>query len=682
MASKRIGIDTGGTFTDLICFDADTGSVTSLKVASTPKAPTEAFIASIRESSAPPEEIDFLVHGTTVATNALIQRAGARVAFVCTAGHEDIPYIQRVNRQHLYDLSWDKPRPLLQSRRHCLGVRERMDARGEVLVGLEAEAIDELCDRIAEIEPEAIAVCLLFSYLNTAHEERLAAELRRRFGGLPLSVSHEVAPIWREYERSSTTIADAYVKPLMQRYVGSLETGLGEAGIDVNWAMMKSNGGLMDASAAAGHPVHLVMSGPAGGAVASEHIAGLMGLDNLVTLDVGGTSADVSLILGGRAGYTTSYEIEWGIPASVPLIDIGTVGAGGGSIAWVNAGGFLQVGPHSAGADPGPICYGSGGEDFTLTDANLVLGRLDPEYFLGGRMQLDEAAAAAAAEAMADPLGMSAEELAHSVVEIANENMANAIRMVSIERGHDPRRFALLAFGGAGPLHAAAIARKLGIPRVVVPPYPGSFAALGLLLGDLRVDKLWTQGYRSDRVAASEVIARFDAIAAAAAAELRAQGFDGEPELRYAINMRYLGQNYETEVEVPPIGSKLTAASAQEQLDRAYAAFNAEHESMYDYVIRDAVIEMISFRVTAVGAIPHPELARAAPVGLDDHRHREVFFSGAGRAETRLVRRASLPVDEVIDGPVIVTEDGSTTVVEPGMTVRRTDRDVLVLETG
>lgn len=311
-----------------------------------------------------------------------------------------------------------------------------------------------------------------------------------------------------------------------------------------------------------------------------------------------------------------------------------------------------------------------------------MLGRLDPEYFLGGRMQLDEAAARAAAEAMAGPLGMSAEELAHSVVEIANENMANAIRMVSIERGHDPRRFALLAFGGAGPLHAAAIARKLGIPRVVVPPYPGSFAALGLLLGDLRVDKLWTQGYRSDRVAASEVIARFDAIAAAAAAELRAQGFDGEPELRYAINMRYLGQNYETEVEVPPIGSKLTAASAQEQLDRAYAAFNAEHESMYDYVIRDAVIEMISFRVTAVGAIPHPELARAVPAGSDDHRHREVFFSGAGRAETRLVRRASMPVDEVIDGPVIVTEDGSTTVVEPGMTVRRTDRDVLVLEAG
>ena len=683
MASKRIGIDTGGTFTDLICFDADTGSVTSLKVASTPKAPTEAFIASITESGAPPAEFDFLVHGTTVATNALIQRAGAKVAFVCTAGHEDIPYIQRVNRQYLYDLSWDKPRPLLQSRRHCLGVRERMDARGEALVPLEAEAVSELCDRIAEIEPEAIAVCLLFSYLNTAHEERLAAELRRRFPETPLSVSHEVAPIWREYERSSTAIADAYVKPLMQRYVGSLKTGLAAAGIGIDWAMMKSNGGLMDASAAADHPVHLVMSGPAGGAVAAEHIADLMGLDNLVTLDVGGTSADVSLILGGRAGYTTSYEIEWGIPAAVPLIDIGTVGAGGGSIAWVNAGGFLQVGPRSAGADPGPVCYGAGGTEFTLTDANLVLGKLDPAAFLGGRMTLDEAAAQSAAEAMAGPLGMSPPELAHSVVEIANENMANAIRMVSIERGHDPRHFALLAFGGAGPLHAAAIARKLGIPRVVVPPYPGSFAALGLLLGDLRVDKLWTQGYRSDRVAASEVVARFDAIASAAAAELKAQGFDGEPELSYAINMRYLGQNYETEVEVPPLGSATGAASAQEQLDRAYAAFHAEHETMYDYVIRDAVIEMISFRVTAVGAIPHPALARVSPDRPDPGpaHHREVFFGGgAGWAETRLIRRSAVPVGEVIEGPAIITEDGSTTVVEPNMTVRRTDRDVLVVD--
>ncbi len=680
MASKRIGIDTGGTFTDLVLFDVADGSISSLKVSSTPSEPLLAFISAIRQSGAPPDEIAFLVHGTTVATNALIQRAGAKVAFCCTAGHEDIPYIQRVNRQFLYDLAWDKPRPLLASRRHCIGVGERVDAHGDVVVPLTRQVIEAVCDQIAGGDFEAIAVCLLFSYLNVSHEQQLAAELRRRFPGVPLSVSHEVAPIWREYERSSTTIADAFVKPLIGSYVNSLEAGLKDAGIDLNWAMMKSNGGLMDARAAVHHPIHLAMSGPAGGAVASAHVADLLGIDDMVTIDVGGTSADVGLILNSQVGYTTEYEIEWGIPASIPLIDIHTVGAGGGSVAWVNAGGFLQVGPRSAGADPGPICYGAGGGELTLTDANLALGRLDPEFFLGGRMQLDSEKMHSAMSAMAGSLSMGVPDLAHSIVDIANENMANAIRMVSIERGHDPRNFALLAFGGAGPLHGAAIASKLGIPRMIVPPLPGSFSALGLLLGDLRVDKVWTQGHRSDLVTASEVVGRFDTIARAAVAELRSQGFDGEPQLNYAINMRYLGQNYETEVEVPPLSLEMTDTSAAEQLERAYEAFNAEHQKMYDYVIKDAIIEMISFRVTAVGAIPHPALARVSVDRPDTGRCREVYFAGEGEVPTRLVRRPLMPVDETIPGPVIVEEEGATTIVEPHMTIRRTDRDVLIVE--
>ncbi len=680
MASKRIGIDTGGTFTDLILFDVDDGTISSVKVSSTPREPLEAFISSIQQSGAAPEDIAFLVHGTTVATNALIERKGAKVGFVCTSGHEDIPYIQRVNRQYLYDLSWDKPRPLLESRRHCFGVKERIDAHGNVLLPLDQGVIDELCDQLAEGEFEAIAVALLFSYLNTEHEAQLAAALRDRFPDTYLSVSHEVAPIWREYERSSTTIADAYIKPLMQRYVASLEAGLTDAGIDLNWAMMKSNGGLMDAGAAADHPIHLAMSGPAGGGVASKHIADLLGFPDLVTIDVGGTSADVGLILESKVGYTTEYEIEWGIPAAIPLIDIHTVGAGGGSIAWVNAGGFLQVGPHSAGADPGPICYGMGGEDITLTDANLTLGRLDPDYFLGGAMQLDTEHMDARMAEMADGLGMSSIDLAHSIVEIANENMANAIRMVSIERGHDPRHFALVAFGGAGPLHGAAIARKLGIPTVVVPPFPGSFSALGLLLGDLRVDKLWTQSYRSDLVTADEVVGKFDQIAEAAAKELASQGFEGEPELRYAINMRYLGQNYETEVEVPALSLEMEDTTAEEQLERAYRAFNDKHENMYDYVIKDAIIEMISFRVTAIGPIPHPALAQVTGDGNDQERTRMVAFRDHGEVETRLIRRPAMAVDERIDGPVIIEEDGSTTLVEPGMSVRRTEQDILIVE--
>ena len=680
MTSVRIGIDTGGTFTDLIAFDTSDGTVNSLKVASTPAQPLRAFLGAIEASGVAPGDLAFLVHGTTVATNTMIQRAGARVGFICTAGHEDIPYIQRVNRQFLYDLTWNKPRPLLASRRDCYGVVERITADGEVLTPLTAEAVDDLCDRIAANgELEALAVCLLFSYLNTDHETALAAALRERFGELPLSVSHEVAPIWREYERSSTVIADAYVKPLMQTYVASLAGGLAAADIDVNWAMMKSNGGLMNATAAADHPIHLAMSGPAGGAVASRHVAGLLGLENVVTVDVGGTSADVALILGGEVGYTTSYEVEWGIPAAIPLMDIHTVGAGGGSVAWVNAGGFLQVGPQSAGADPGPICYGTGGREVTLTDANLVLGHLDPDYFCGGTMRLDEDLARNATAEMAAGLDMSPLELAHAVVEIADENMANAIRMVSIDRGHDPRHFALLAFGGAGPLHGAAVARKLHIPTLVVPPFPGSFSALGLLLGDLRVDKLWTQSFRSDRVGPAEVAERFATIARAAAEELRSQGFEGRCELRYAINMRYLGQNYETEVEVPPIDA-LDVEGAAAQLELAYQAFHDRHRAMYEYVIADAVIEMISFRVSAIGAIPHPRLARVQVETGHPEMSRQVHFGGVGQVDCRVMHRRAVPIDETLEGPLIVSEEGSTTLIEPGMRVRRSAEDVLIVE--
>ena len=682
MTSVRIGVDTGGTFTDLIAFDASDGTVTSLKVASTPAEPLRAFLGAIGASGVDPDGIAFLVHGTTVATNAMIQRAGARVGFICTAGHEDIPYIQRVNRQFLYDLTWNKPRPLLVSRRDCFGVTERITADGEVLTPLSAEAVDDLCDRLAANgELEALAVCLLFSYLRTDHEQALAEALRERFPELPLSVSHEVAPIWREYERSSTVIADAYVKPLMQTYVVSLARGLADADIDVNWAMMKSNGGLMKATAAADHPIHLAMSGPAGGAVASRHVAGLLDLENVVTIDVGGTSADVALILGGEVGYTTSYEVEWGIPAAIPLMDIHTVGAGGGSIAWVNAGGFLQVGPQSAGADPGPICYGAGGREVTLTDANLTLGHLDPDYFCGGTMRLDADLANCATAEMAAGLDMSPLELAHAIVEIADENMANAIRMVSIDRGHDPRHFALLAFGGAGPLHGAAVARKLHIPTLVVPPFPGSFSALGLLLGDLRVDKLWTQSFRSDRVGPAEVAERFATIARAAVEELRAQGFEDECALRYAINMRYLGQNYETEVEVPPIDA-LDADGAAAQLELAYQAFGDRHQAMYEYVIADAVIEMISFRVSAIGVIPHPRLARVQPETGHPETTRRVHFGAEGLADCRVLHRRALPIDEALEGPLIVSEEGSTTLVEPGMRLRRTAEDVLIVEVG
>ncbi|MFN8458193.1 MAG: hydantoinase/oxoprolinase family protein [Anaerolineae bacterium] len=677
MTSYRIGIDTGGTFTDLIAFNVETGEIHSLKVASTPREPLQAFIGAIRESGVEAGQIDGLVHGTTVATNTLIQRNGAKVAFVTTAGFEDIPYIQRVNRRELYNLEWDKPQPLLRSRRHCFGVNERISAKGQAVKPLKKKEIEALCEQIRAGGFEAVAVCLLFAYLNTEHEQALKRGLQQRLNGLPVSISHEVAPIWREYERSSTTIADAYLKPLLQRYVGSLQHGLDAEGIDIHWALMKSNGGIMQAAAAVASPIHLATSGPAGGMVASQYMANLLGLKDVVTIDVGGTSADVGIIVDGALHHTTEFEIEWGIPAAIPIIDLKTIGAGGGSMAWINAGGFLQVGPQSAGADPGPVCYGQGGTEPTLTDANLVLGRLDPDYFLGGKMQLQTDLARQRLSEMAVKLGMETIELAHAIVDIANENMANAIRMVSIERGHDPRRFALIAFGGAGPLHGAAIARKLDIPTVVAPPFPGAFSALGLLMADLRVDKIWTQAFRSDLVSLGAVESQFQQIAEAALTELQQQGYQGEPQLHYAINMRYLGQNYETEIELPDslpdihphVGAdlasalgdrkvspllpgfesfetsrKLQASGKIDFLAEAYEAFHRMHEATYGYRIPTAVIELISFKVTAIGATPMPQIGKIQAVEFAPPRERSVYFAGYGFLPCRLIRRSAVPV--------------------------------------
>ena len=473
---------------------------------------------------------------------------------------------------------------------------------------------------------------------------------------MPVSVSSEVAPIWREYERSSTTIADAYLRPLLGRYVGSLDGALRDAGMTGEWTMMKSNGGAMLSGAAAEAPIQTVMSGPAGGMTATEHVARALGEPNVLTLDMGGTSADVGILVGGAQRHTTEYEIEWGLPAAVPLIDIKSIGAGGGSIAWVDAGGFLRVGPRSAGAEPGPICYGRGGTEVTVTDANLLLGRLDPDYFLGGRMRLDPSRWTGAMEALGAPIGLAPFELAASIVEIANENMASAIKMVSLERGHDPRRFALLAFGGAGPLHAAAVARVLGIPKVIVPQYPGVFSALGLLLADIRVDKIWTQAFRSNDVDAALVNRQFGRITERAVAELRREGFAGEPEIRRAINMRYFGQNYEHEVEIE--AGELDEAA----LERAFRRFDGLHAERYGYAIDGEVIELVSFKVTAIGQRPPLDLSRAnGATGVRRARARGVR-PRAGLVDATVVHRSALEPGEVVAGPAVIEEEGSTLV--------------------
>lgn len=664
-ARYQIGIDTGGTFTDLVAFDPASGAISTFKTPSVPSAPGQALLDAIGGAGIPMGEVASLVHGTTVATNALIERTGARVGFLVTLGHEDIPYIQRINRKTLYDLRWQKPRPLLRSRRDSVGVPERIGAEGQVIRPLDEARAVELCADLRQHGVQAVAICLLFAYVNPAHELRVKEIVELELPGIPVSVSHEVAPIWREYERASTTIADAYLKPLMRRYVDSLTDALGGAGLTSPWTIMKSNGGAMRAQAAAENPIQTAQSGPAGGMLAAAAFGIQASEPDLLTLDMGGTSADVAIVIGGQQKHTTEYEIEWGVPAAIPLIDIKSIGAGGGSIAWIDAGGFLRVGPQSAGAAPGPACYGKGGTKPTVTDANLVLGRLDPNYFLGGRMTLDVDKAKAALETLTADAKMDAIELASSIVEIANENMASAIKMVSIERGYDPRRFALFAFGGAGPLHGASVARALRIPRVLVPLYPGNASALGMLIADLRVDKIWTQAFKSNAVDAELVERQFARIRDAAVAELRGEGFTGEPQIAYSINMRYLGQNYEHEVAIP--SDAITAG----RLQAAYDAFTKVHEERYGYSIQDEIIELVSFRVTASGRRASPQLRVVAESDEEARRpNRQVHFRGHGFVPATVWRRYALPAGTEIDGPCVLEEPGSTTLVELGMRVR------------
>jgi len=673
----RIGIDTGGTFTDLVAFDTETGRIVTSKAASRPGAPVEAFADALGVAGVPVEAIEALVHGTTIATNALIERKGARVAFLTTDGFEDMPFIQRINRRELYNLGWVKAAPLVPSRFACMGVRERVLADGAVHRPLDEEHLAGLCRQIRDDGYDAVAVCLLFAYLNPAHEERVEAILARELPALPRSISHRVAPIWREYERASTTIADAYLKPLVARYVRDLDGGLRGRGMRAPWMVMKSNGGVMDAAACAENPIQIALSGPAGGLIACQALGPLTGIANALTLDMGGTSCDVGILVGGQQRHTTEYEIEFGLPAAIPLIDIKTIGAGGGSIAWVDAGGFLQVGPHSAGASPGPVCYGQGGTEPTVTDANLCLGRLNPAYFLDGRMPLDAGKAREALALLGRRIGMEPLELASAIIEIANDNMANAVRMVGVERGHDPRDFALIAFGGAGPLHGVAIARKLGVPRVVVPPAPGNLSALGLLLADLRVDRLWTQAVRGDRADLTDLNDRFARMRERGETELCAEGFRGEPSFEYALSLRYLGQNYEHEVPLEP------GPITKEALDAAFDGFHTMHTTLYGYHLEGAAIEIISGRVTAIGRIPTPRLPKLRPAAAaaTDHR-RPVYFRGAGWLDTAVYRRDTLGAGCEIVGPAIVEEAGSTALLGPGDRMTVSEHGVLLVEVG
>ena len=675
----RCGIDTGGTFTDLVGLDEATGDLVISKYPSSARDPVSMIVGVIKESEVAANRISSLVLGTTLGLNAMLQRKGANVIYVTTAGFEDTLFIQRMNRRYHYSFEWVKPAPLVE-RCNCLGINERMNSRGRVLVPLTTREIEALAGQIekrlhaSEQQDVAIAICLLFSYLNPEHEKRLKVYLGSRFPHVPLSASHEVAPIWREYERGSTTVADAYVKPIFRRYAAGVRESLRKLGARRSWTVMKSNGGQATARAVEGQPVNILLSGLSGGIIGAKYFAALVGEKNLITLDMGGTSCDVGLVQNGALSYVTNYEVEWGIPISAPFVDVISIGAGGGSIAWVDKGGFLRVGPQSAGSEPGPACYDRGGSEPTVTDANLVLGRLNADYFLGGKMKLNTEKSHAAIAALGEKISLGEAETAQAIIDVADENMANAIRLVSVERGLDPRDFALVSFGGAGPLHTEGIAEKTGMRRIVIPLYPGLCSAFGALIADYKVDKTLSQHFRSTDAKAGTVERLFQRLLTEAMAEFRAEGFRGVPRIVRSISMRYAGQNYEHEVKVT---RKLTSRRALEDL---FESFHRLHEQFYGYSISREVIELIRFNVTVVGSSPAPRLR---PIGKGKlsapTAWRRVYFKGQGFKNCPVYSRVSLPGNGIIKGPAIVEEPDSTILLQPGNALKVNPSGVITI---
>jgi len=664
VAGYMVGIDVGGTFTDFVSYDPQTKTVEVWKNPSTPKDPNDGILTGLGRFEQP-GDIENIRLGTTVATNAILERKGAVVGYVTTEGFRDIPFIQRGNRRSHYDITWIKPKPLVK-RRHSYEIVERIMADGEIEKPLDEAGVRALAAQIKEEgEIEALSVNLLFSYVSPDHERRVKEILAEELPDIPVSISYEVLPKWKEYERASTTIADAYIKPTVSNQVRNIRQRFKEKGITEKVVVIKSNGGEMSLEAAQESPIQMTVSGPTGGVIAGKHIASLCGIDHLVTVDMGGTSTDTSTIVGGQENFTTDFEIEFGIPIQIPMIDIRTIGAGGGSIAWIDKGGMLRVGPESSGADPGPACYGNGGTKATVTDANLVLGRINPDNFLGGEMKLEKPAAEKAVKAIADELGRSPSETALAVIQIANNNMVGALRSVLIERGLDPRDFSLLGFGGAGPLHIADLMNDAGIPSGIVPNYPGQFSAFGFILTDARVDTQRTvqmTSKRFDQARATEVM---QSLIETGINDLKAQGYGENVEIFRSLEMRYLGQNYE--LEIPISFDNFT----DETTPQLWQAFHDMHLARFGFNIPREVIEVITVKATTVSLTDKPDFATIGEASgeAEPASRRGVTFED-GEHDTPIYDRISLKGGHRISGPAIVEEAASVTILRPDQNMR------------
>lgn len=663
----RIGIDVGGTFTDVTLLNSETGRYYTYKLSSTLQDQSLAIANGTKETlelyGVPVSEIEYFGHGTTVATNMIIERKGAKTALITTKGFRDLLEIGRQTRPSLYNIMEDKPETLVK-RSLRKEISERVTAKGDILRDVDRDEVRAVLKELKEQGVESIAVCFLFSFLNSRNEKIVEECIKEVWPEAYYSVSSTILPEFREFERLSTTVINSYLGPRMKMYIHNLRQRIKEVGVTVEPYITQSNGGVMSISSTIQTPVQTALSGPSAGVMGAVYIAEAAGFKDIITYDMGGTSTDVSLVKDGIAEYTTKRKV-CGLPSGVPMIDVHAVGAGGGSIAQIDNAGALKVGPESAGANPGPAAYGLGNENPVVTDANLVLGRINPHYVLGGRLKIDAELSKKAVKAkIADPMGIGTEEAALGIVKVVNSNMARAIRVITVEKGHNPSDFTLVAYGGAGPLHAVHLAQEMGIRTVLIPPAPGALCALGLLTADIKKSYVRTAIASYDEMTPEQINAVMSSLRDEGSAWLDSEKVPNERRKFHGIaEMRYVGQNYELQVEIPT--ENITASDIEKMKQDFFVA----HEKNYGYYNPNAPVQFVNFRCEATGIVKKPNLAELETT-LDDPSKAEigrrvVHFEESGAVDCPVYDRAKFGRAERVNGPCIIEQMDSTTVVPP-----------------
>jgi N-methylhydantoinase A len=657
---KTIAVETGGTFTDFIMVDGS--RIATLKVLSTPSDPAVAVFKGLDEMGINLEEVHTLLHGSTVATNSVLERKGASVVFITTEGFRDILGFQRELKDHNYDIYYQKPQPLV-SRDCVLEISERIGPDGQVWLPLDLEeATKQIFEFFSGKSIDAVAICFLHSYINNTHEHKVKEIIADQYPKIHTVASSDILPEFREYERASTATINAFVVPTVNRYISNIENELAKRGFDGNFHIMQSSGGILPSFLARVHGVRTIMSGPAAGVIGATQIATRTGVDNIITLDMGGTSTDVCLVTRGKAEITTEGNIDR-LPIRVPMIDIVTVGAGGGSIAWLDPGELLRVGPQSAGADPGPACYGKGGQKPTVTDAYVVKGLVRPDNFLGGKMKLHNDSAVKVIESLGELLGLSRLEAADAVYRIATANMVFAMRLVSVERGYDPRDYTLVTFGGAGGLHAAYLADELGTAGALIPPAPGLLSAYGLLVAKFQRDYVQTDISAASQTTVEHVIGVFEKLEARAAEELTVYQLDGDSLSReWSVDMRYKGQAYELNV---PADRGILASNGLKEI---VELFHTYHKRRYGHSSLDKEVELVNYRLMIRGGKGDSDLQLPVSGVVQPVRMEGTVYLDGQHMTCSFYKRETLPAGFELEGPVVIEEDTATTLVPPGWT--------------